>query len=345
MTRKLLLTVVSVAICACGGGGSSGGGGPATTYYVRVSGDDANDGLTPQTALASIGIAALRVGRGDRIVVGPGFYAERQVGPTEGTSGSSRAPIVFFADRTGELTGDTPGEVVLRASGVSGFSLRRVKWVEIDGFVVERAEGENAGGIIVRSRSENVTIRNCMIRDNLGDGIRVQSSSNVRIYNNLIHDNSRNGVRIAGNPGSPRAQVVNNTIARNGQRGIFIGSGEAASTDAFVRNNILQFNERANLQVTLDPDSSRGLSSRFNVVFPERYVPRDLDHAADIIADALFVDAENGDFHLVQESPAVDAGASDIDAGLAAELFTRTTAPEGFADLPPVDIGYHYPSE
>jgi len=342
MTRRLLFVAACVAICACGGGGDSGGGGVATTYYVRVSGNDASDGLTAATAFSSIGRAALLAGRGDTVIVGPGFYSERQVGPSEGTSGSSGSPILFLADRDGTMTGDVPGDVVLSASGGSGFSLRRVEHVIIDGFVVEDAAGENAVGILVRSRSSDVTIRNCVIRNNLGDGIRVQSSSDVRIFNNLIHDNSRNGIRIAGDPGSSRAQIVNNTVVRNRQRGVFIGTADAASTEAFLRNNILQFNESANLQVTLDPDSSRGLSSSFNVVFPERYSPRELDHSGDIIADALFVDAGNGDFHLLPESPAVDAGATDIDAELFADLLTRSTAPEEFADVEPIDIGYHY---
>ncbi|MFN3332047.1 MAG: hypothetical protein ACK47M_06020, partial [Caldilinea sp.] len=78
-------------------------------------------------------------------------------------------------------------------------------------------------------------------------------------------------------------------------------------------NNIIEIDGNK-AQVTFDPDSSRGLNSSVNVVFPERYVPVELDHAGDIIADALLADIDNGDFHLLPESPAVDAGATDIDA-------------------------------
>src|SRR4030095_16958811 len=47
----------------------------ATTSFVRASGDDAQDGLSPATARASIRpTARMLQNPGDRLIVGPGTY-------------------------------------------------------------------------------------------------------------------------------------------------------------------------------------------------------------------------------------------------------------------------------
>jgi hypothetical protein len=54
----------------------------AATYFVRVSGDDSRDGLTPATARASVrATARMLQNPGDRLIVGPGRYHEGNVMP------------------------------------------------------------------------------------------------------------------------------------------------------------------------------------------------------------------------------------------------------------------------
>src|SRR5262245_29583821 len=85
---------------------------PAATYYVRASGDDAHDGLTPETALATLRRTGLLLRNpGDRAIVGPGTYREGNIQPHG--DGAPDAPILFFADETGMLTGDRAGPVRL----------------------------------------------------------------------------------------------------------------------------------------------------------------------------------------------------------------------------------------
>src|SRR5512135_516058 len=76
----------------------------ATTFFVRTSGSDANDGLTPATAFASIRQAGRFVlNPGDRVVVGAGDYHEGNIEPRRG--GSDGESVAFVADTTGTLTG------------------------------------------------------------------------------------------------------------------------------------------------------------------------------------------------------------------------------------------------
>jgi parallel beta-helix repeat protein len=341
--QRLILGVLVFALAACGGGGSSdGGGGGGSAFYVRAAvGSDLNTGLAPDQALATIAQAATLAEDGDTIVVGPGTYAETAIDAPRGTA---RRPVTFLADTAGTRTGDRAGAVVVAAAGITGFSISGGTYVVLDGFTVTGASGNNAAGILIRSGSDHAAVQNCVVFNNQGDGIRVQSANDVRLFNNLVYGNDRNGVRIAGNPGALRAQLINNTIAANRGRGVFVGSDEAASTGAVLRNNIIQDNIGQNLQVTTGtPDSLPGFDSQFNLVFPPNYRPVSLP-VNDINEDARFADAADGDYHLAQStSPALNAADPDTDAELRDALLGRTTASSGAPDALPLDLGYHYP--
>jgi len=82
---------------------------PFMPLFVRQSGDDTADGLTPPTAFASIRTAARRARAGVTVVVGPGVYRECDI---HSPPDSGRA--VFLADPAGAQTGDAPGVVLLR---------------------------------------------------------------------------------------------------------------------------------------------------------------------------------------------------------------------------------------
>lgn len=84
----------------------------ATTFYVRTNGNDAHDGLTPQTAFATIRHAGQSLlNPGDRAIVGPGEYHEGNIAPRRG--GAAGQPVAFIADTPGTMTGDPPGPVVI----------------------------------------------------------------------------------------------------------------------------------------------------------------------------------------------------------------------------------------
>ena len=81
-------------------------------YYVRKSGNNANDGLTPATAKLTLnGAEDIPVVAGDTVFVGAGTYREQL---TCDVSGSDGNPITYIGDYTGQFTGD-PG--IIRVTG------------------------------------------------------------------------------------------------------------------------------------------------------------------------------------------------------------------------------------
>jgi len=365
-----LCILAGSTLTACGGGGGGGGSsGPPPSrpdvFYVRASGDDANDG-SKDAPFRTIPKAVGLISDGDTIIVGPGTYTDFvDINKKKGLVNSQ---IVIVGDPTGGMTGDAPGAVEIQVTDkeVAAIRLSQSTYVIIDGFTFTGARGTNAAGVIIRSASNNVTIRNCEITGNI-DGIRVQDSDDLLLFNNLIDGNTRYGTKIGATstgPGSQRARLINNTIANNGFTGIAIGDDNAASKDAFLTNNIVQGNEPRNIDVAGNaPSSVDGYSADFNLVFSAAasgnpactsdaalsrcgYGPFTPRGTNDVNDDALFSDSTNGDFHLQENSPAIDAGTSDFpDADTLSSMLTDRTVTGRGTDKSPLDLGYHFPGQ
>src|SRR5262245_9758698 len=215
----------------------------ATTYFVRASGDDSRDGLSPATAFASIGPAGrLLVNPGDRVIVGPGVYREGNITP--GGSGTTDAPIVFLADSTGQLTHDPPGPVRIippnTESAGNGFIVRGGHDVVIEGFTVE---GAARAGIKIRpdletgTDSSAVTVRNNTLRGGKV-GLQVTAAGAVTVVGNTVADSRGAGLRLSGGATAALAPFIGeNTIERNR-----IGIGLERSVGGIVVHNALRAN-------------------------------------------------------------------------------------------------------
>lgn len=117
----------------------------------------------------------------------------------------------------------------------------------------------------------------------------------VSIYNNLIYDNSKFGIRIVGwvNGGwTKNIDVINNTIYANGDYGIDVSNVE--SMNIRIQNNISLGHLKQNLIVrpNIPADQVKTVSNL-------------------VEGDAQFVNAAEGDFHLLAESPAIDVASSE----------------------------------
>lgn len=325
----------------------SPGPAAAATLYVRVGGDDAQEGRSPVTALRTITRAAAIAQPGDDIVVGPGVYVEGDVRP--GAFGH----IGFVADRRGTLVGDPPGDVVLDASDRStGFELNGKIAVRIDGFVVHGA-GE---GIYVKSGSHAAVIVNNIVCNNRRNGIYVQDSQNATIFNNLVYNNGRSGILVGGNTdGSPGVRIVNNTVYGNLNRGIFLAGTRLESPDGRVLNNIVAENRFGGIQVNAVA-RERYLSA--GNVIGDRVASGTPTDVTDVMADPLLVNPAGADgvlggigyadddFHLgnpaagqPKKSPAIDAGSS---RSIFLKLNRASTRTDKRPDTGYVDAGYHY---
>jgi parallel beta-helix repeat protein len=320
----------------------------ARTLYVRVSGDDANDGSSPALAMRHIKQAAAVAQPGDRIVVGPGTYAEGTITPT------AFARVSFIADRRGTEVGEPPGDVVIDAATfATAFELNHNLATTIDGFVIY-----NAGiGIYVKSQSDQPVISNNIVSGNTDTGIFIQDSKQAVVFNNLVYNNARSGILIGGTvTGSPGARIISNTLYANQNRGIFFSGTAIGSPNGLVINNIVQANGVAGIQV--NASSRDGYVSAANVSADNRFAAGTPVDITDVEADPLFVDPDGADnilggsgyadddFHLKQRaagqdvtSPAVNAG---TDRSGPLKLGRASTRTDGRPDGGRVDVGYHY---
>ena len=180
-----------------------------------------------------------------------------------------------------------------------------------------------------------------------GSGINCDGVQNSIIRNNLIYDTHASGIslyRIDGGGGSTNNQIVNNTVivASDGRWALNIQSGSAGNT---VRNNILYTHHSFRGSIDISADSLAGFTSDYNVLMNRLTTDggssiqtlaqwqaggRDL-HSLVATPSQLFVNPAS-DFHLLEASPAVDAGTSDFAPAVDLEGNAR---PAGAA----VDIG------
>jgi len=218
----------------------------AATYYVRAAGSDAHDGQSPQTALASIRLAAgMLRGPGDRLVVGPGTYREGNIEPR--ASGTPDAPIVLLADTTGALTGEPPGAVTIippnTEDATTGFLVFGRRDVVIDGFTIE---GARDAGIQVRPHfslatdSTRIAVRNNTVRPHgRGRGIHLIAAGDVAVLDNTVAG-AGTGVLVAGGlSGEVRPRVTGNQIEDSG-----VGIALERAFGGTIADNALHENRR-----------------------------------------------------------------------------------------------------
>jgi parallel beta-helix repeat protein len=310
--------------------------------FVRAGGNDDNHGGDPANALRTITTAAKLAQSGYEIVVGPGTYVE---GVTTASGGRAPQRLRFLADVSGSATGDAAGPVIVDATGSAtgdGFKLSNSSGSGIDGFTIT---GGADAGIAIKSSTNDFTIRNCIIFNNPGAGIRVQDSEGITVFNNLIYGNGVQGLALVGSiTGAPLARVFSNTMVSNGDRGITAGSTNAPSDHALIRNNILQDNGMRttpaleNIKVFVD--SEPGYDEDFDLIFPFSYLPTRLAGQHDVFDDATFVFSSGADYHLRPGSPAIDAG-TGLPLDLETILRGRTTTGNG-VDTGVLDAGFHF---
>lgn len=219
----------------------------AGTYYVRTSGNDTSDGLTPQTAFASVRHAGrLLLEPGDRVVVGPGLYAEGNIEPFG--SGSRDMPIIFEGDSTGQRTGDPPGPVIVKPpnseDATTGFIIFGKHDVRITGFAVD---GANDAGIQVRANfstgvdSTRIMIDTNTITNTVYRGISITATGDVEVANNTVADSGLTGLSLfSGRSTTPlRPSIHDNVFERNG-----VGIGAEKTRGGTIEDNIIGSNLR-----------------------------------------------------------------------------------------------------
>ena len=289
----------------------------AGNYFVSTTGNDANDGLTPATAWATIdnGDRLKVLVPGDLVLVQPGTYYPSDQHNTTGLqlddedvvfincSGSSGSPITYKAN--GAVT------INVTASGTE-FGVRMSKGISnivFDGFVVDAnyitsialetdSDGTSTPSIPPTS---NVTVQNCTIKGALFNAA-YRSVTNCSFHNNV----TCNGMVLTGwgagfyqddwnARGNSGITVFNNTFDNLPHYGLEVEAGD--STNQYI-NNIFE-----GCTTGLAGASIGNVTHTNNMFWPASTAPSPLGTAETAQNPDL-----NADYTLQAGSPAIDAG-------------------------------------
>ena len=191
----------------------------------------------------------------------------------------------------------------------------------------------------------NITISRNKVYHCLDSGIAIASERGglieyVRVVNNISYDNKWGGIELGGwtngnyQGATPVRHIlfVNNTCYQNGSIddgwGFGIKINNSYAEDITIRNNICS---RNNAQIGVENILSN-LVIDHNLIDGNNDVEEAVFGSDSIVGDALFMDANAANFHLLENSPAIDNGSS-LDAP--SEDFDKHQRPDGGA----FDIG------
>lgn len=240
-------------VCGCIAASGLCAPAAATDFYVRSGGTDGANGRSPATAFATIRKAADSVlNPGDRVIVGPGTYAEGDLAPAN--NGIANRPIVFLADTSGSLTGDVAGPVRLQppANRSTGFLLLAKRGITIDGFTIS---GASDACIQVRSSADGsaasaaIVVRNVHVSGCSKRGIDITAVGSVLVEDSTATENT-SGISVQGpggvnpNPladlGFPTLTLRRNQVFDNQGPGIVVERSVGGSIrDNQVLDNLL----------------------------------------------------------------------------------------------------------
>ncbi|MDL1955697.1 MAG: right-handed parallel beta-helix repeat-containing protein [Candidatus Desulfofervidus auxilii] len=177
----------------------------------------------------------------------------------------------------------------------------------------ENSANYGGGGVYACSGSGTITITNNTFSGNSaadGGGVYTSSLGTVTITNNTFSENSANygggGVYAWLTYESAILNVYNNILFDNiANAGGYDGDDLYVNSDGdgnYIGCTINLYNNN----FSGNADFDIGLSEDLYITLTDNY-----HHANNIQEDPLFVDAENGDFHLQSTSPCIDTGTND----------------------------------
>lgn len=203
-----------------------------STYYVSTNGNNSYNGLSIDSAFATLQYAADIISAGDSVIVLPGNYT----GFDMRTSGYQNSQIVFKA-YNGNVTIDNPNSVT-----PDGINIEEADWITIDGFKVIN---QPRAGIRI-AVSDFVTIKNNTCTSNARWGIFTGFTDDILIENNTCsYSGTEHGIYVSNS--GDRPVVRNNTCFENNGCGIQLNAdvsqgGDGIITNAVIEGNILHDN-------------------------------------------------------------------------------------------------------
>lgn len=139
--------------------------------------------------------------------------------------------------------GSDRDDVVIRSRSSKKVVVSMKNDTVIDGVTIEQGKG----GIWIKGDAE-VSVVDCVIRDNESDGIKIEEGSakhdKVSITNSRIEDNGKSGIY----SGKRKIVLINNEIINNDKDGVDL----AAGTSAWLEKNEIKKNDKSGIKLTLD---------------------------------------------------------------------------------------------
>ena len=156
----------------------------SNSYYVSTTGNNANNGLSPATAWATLEYAMTKVSAGDTVYVMAGTYVHDYITSTK--CGSAGNFITYIAYGNGEVILDATGST---STWAGALWLTNVKYVRFSGFTIR--DSSSFGMLFeVTTTSNNITIDNCTIYNCSSSGICFQGASGTKTIKDLLVENN-----------------------------------------------------------------------------------------------------------------------------------------------------------
>jgi parallel beta-helix repeat protein len=292
--------------------------GSNSAHLVSVAGPSATFIMAPGTSAVGFGVD-YKIGAFDALLYG--FTLTNSTTGVHVAGGFSPTIIsnVIVNCDTGidcnTLGIGRPASPIIRNNIVSGCSGYAVQFWWTEGPLLEgnRLEGNGAG--IYLWAAGTPEIRNNIISSNRGDGVSMANQYGVNIIQNLIMGNTGIGLHLGKPQGGPRGPwAINNTVVDNGGAGI---STDGFCIDAEVVNNIVV----GNLPLQL----GQGIF-QFNNFYPSPGtslsgpVTNLIGSEGNISANPYLVCQPEQDYHLLPDSPCIDAGTNGAHVVLASDF-------------------------
>jgi len=198
-----------------------------TAYYVSETGNNSNNGLSPQTAFATLQYAADLVSAGDSVLVLAGNY----VGFDIRTNGNVNNPIVIKAIESSVVIDER------NAVTPDGINIENANWIIVDGFEVQ--DQPRAG--IRAAVSDFITIKNNYCHNNQRWGIFTGFTDDLTVENNTCsYSADEHGIYVSNS--SDRPIIRNNHSFNNNGCGIHMNGDISQGGDGIISNAVVEGN-------------------------------------------------------------------------------------------------------
>lgn len=293
-------------------------------YYVDgENGEDPNNGLSWETAKATIQEAIDTADPCDEIWIKAGTYyissqiqVDKAVGIYGGFAGDENLRSERdWAANTTTIDGQNNTRILQTADEpiIDGFTL-------INGYYEVATSVGGGGAVYITGWGKTARISNCIISDNTvyadpigtegfqGGGAIYVGTGNSVFVNCLITNNSTNayggGVNLySGSPDFINCTISKNTALKGG--GLYL-QGVDTILNAEFYNCIVRANtgtvDANDLKVKAGGDEPQGGNNCSSVQIG----------TGTILANPLFLDPDNDDYHLKADSPCIDAGTDSV---------------------------------